>query len=67
MAPHYRGFFLYIGVSVLGGTQWANIKTSRRYRTCTFVNNRFCWLLGMVAKVKIGVILLNKYRYIRNR
>jgi len=39
---------------------WHNIKTSRRYRIWTIVNNRFCWLLGMVAKVKIGVILLNK-------
>ena len=30
----------------------SNIKTSRRYRTWTIVNNIFCWLLGMVAKVK---------------
>jgi len=27
------------------------MKTSRRYRTWTIVNNRFCWLLGVVAKV----------------
>ena len=34
------------------GHNGPKIKTSRRYRTWTIVNNRFCWLLGVVAKVK---------------
>ena len=48
MAPHYCGCRSF-------GTWWAimaNIKTSGRYRTWIIVNNRFCWLLGLVAKVK---------------
>ena len=49
MAPNYCGFRCRSF-----STWWAiaNIKTSRRYRTWTIVNNRFCWLLGVVAKVK---------------
>jgi len=51
MAPHYCGL-----CCKSFSTWWAIImgqyKASRRYRTQTIVNNRFCWLLGVVAKVK---------------
>jgi len=43
----FNSFYVTTVVSVLAGP-WANIKTSRKYRTWTIVNNRFCWLLGVV-------------------
>jgi len=50
MLPHYCDF-CFRSFS----TWWAildNKKTSRRYRTWIIVNNRFCWLLGVVVDVK---------------
>jgi len=45
---HHTIVVSVVGVSVLGG-QWANIKTSRRYRTWTIVTTDFvgcqAWLL----------------------
>ena len=35
-------------------------KDFKEIQDLLIVNNSFCWLLGVVAKVIIGVILLNK-------
>jgi len=34
---------MVVGVSVLGGPQWAHIKTSRRYRTWTIDGQQSTW------------------------
>jgi len=58
MALHYCGFCCRSF-----STWWAimgQYKDFKEIQTWTIVNNIFCWLLGVVAKVKISVILLNK-------
>jgi len=53
MAPHYCGFCCRSF-----STWWAWVIITGQYKdfkeiqTWTIVNNRFCWLLGVVAKVK---------------
>ena len=47
MAPHYCGFSTWWAI-IMG--QYKDLKEIQEWTY--IVNNRFCWLLGAVAKVK---------------